>query len=310
MRKLRKAVREYLDLRRGLGFKMGKAGDWLLDFVSFLKEQGASRITNELAVRWAKLPEGTQPVYWAAQLRTIRRFALHWSAIDPRTEVPSPDLLPYRYNRRPPYLYTCRQVARLLRAARRLEPAMKLRRWTYSTLLGLLSATGLRISEALSLDRDAVDLAQGVLTIRGTKFGKSRLVPLHPSTRQALRRYAHRRDRVFAALQTPAFFVSDSGSRLTKWGVRWTFIKLSRQVGLRKPSDRRGPRLHDFRHGFAVSTLLRWYRTGLDVDRMMPVLSTYLGHTHTADTYWYLSAAPELLGLAGARLEKTLGGLP
>jgi integrase/recombinase XerD len=308
--KLRKAVRHYLALRRGLGFKMYRTGRWLPDFVSFLEKRGVSRITNDLAVQWATLPRGVQPVYWASRLCTVRLFALHWSATDPKTEVPPPDLLPYRVNRRTPYLYSPRQVTLLLRAASRLEPAMKLRQWTYPTLLGLLSVTGLRISEALALDRDAVDLAQGLLTIRGTKFGKSRLVPLHSSTRSALGRYAKRRDEVFSTLKTPAFFVSNRGTRLSWWAVRWTFIKLSCQVGLRKPSDSHGPRLHDFRHGFAVGTLLRWYRARLDVDRMMPLLSTYLGHSHTADTYWYLSATPELLSLAGARLEKTLGGLP
>ena len=310
MTSLRQAVRDYLALRRGLGFKLVESGTLLFDFVSFMEKQGASRITNELAVRWAKQPANVQPRSWATRLRAVRLFALHWSAMDPRTEVPPSDLLPYRYNRRSPYLYTQRQITRLLKAAHQLEPAMKLRRWTYPTLIGLVSVTGLRISEALALDQNTVDLARGLLTIHQTKFGKSRWVPLHSSVVRALICYARKRDQVFPKLRTSAFFVSDRGTRLSKWAVRWTFIKLSCQIGLRKPSDSHGPRLHDFRHGFAVGTILRWYRAGLDVDQLMPVLSTYLGHTHVTDTYWYLSAAPELLGLAGERLEKTLGDLP
>jgi site-specific recombinase XerD len=238
MTHLRRAVKDYLAMRRGLGFKLAESGTFLLDFASFMKKHGASRITNELAVRWAKQPVDVLPLRWATRLRAVRLFALHWSAIDPGTEVPPSDLLPYRYNRRPPYLYTQRQITRLLQAARQLESAMGLRRWTYPMLLGLLSVTGLRISEALVLNRDAVNLTQGLLTIHQTKFGKSRLVPIHPSTRRALRRYERKRDQLFPKLQTPAFFVSDRGTRLTEWGVRWTFIKLSCQVGLRSPLAR------------------------------------------------------------------------
>jgi integrase len=177
MTRLRKAAEEYLAMRRGLGFKLEKTGVLLLDFMSFMEEQHARRITNELAVRWAKLPADALPTWWATRLSAVRLFARHWSATDPRTQVPPPDLLPGRYNRRPPYFYSQSQITRLLRAAHRLEPAMRLRRWTYPTLFGLLSVTGLRISEALALDGNAVDLTRGQLTIHQTKFGKSRLVP-------------------------------------------------------------------------------------------------------------------------------------
>jgi integrase len=169
-------------------------------------------------------------------------------------------------------------------------------------LLGLLAVTGMRVSEPVALDRDDIDLTRGILIIRRTKFGKSRMLPLHATTLEALRHYHKLRDRVFR--NTKSFFVSERGIRLTVWSVRKTFILLSRQTGLRGPDDSRGPRLHDLRHRFAIETLLSWYRAGIDVERRMPELSAYLGHVHVNDTYWYISAVPELLQLATLRLEQ------
>ena len=200
---------------------------------------------------------------------------------------------------------TCTATTRsekLLQAARRLPSAHGLRGLTYYSLLGLLAVAGLRISEARNLQTEDVDLKKGVLTIRGTKFGKSRLVPIHPSTRKVLSDYASRRDR-FLGRRPTTFFVSGRGTRLDGAEIRRTFYLLSRQIGLRGPTDSHGPRLHDFRHRFAVETLVQWYRSGQDVERRLPVLSTYLGHVHVADTYWYLSACPELMGLAVKRFE-------
>lgn len=185
---------------------------------------------------------------------------------------------------------------------------MGLRPYTYSTLFGLLASTGLRISEAVGLSRESVDLANGVLTVRRSKFGKSRLLPLHCTTLAALQLYARRRDKLHPLPRSPWFFVGQQGGRLDGWTLRATFISLSRQIGLRGDSDRHGPRLHDFRHSFAVRTLLNWYQTGQDVEQKLPFLSAYLGHAHPSDTYWYLSATPELLAQATLRLEKTLGG--
>jgi integrase/recombinase XerD len=162
----------------------------------------------------------------------------------------------------------------------------------------------MRISELLALDRDDVDLKDGLLTIRHTKFRKSRCLPLHPTTQQELYCYGQRRDRLYPIPKSPSFFVSEKGIRLTAWAVRYTFVKLSHHIGLREPTDSHGPRLHDFRHRFAVQTLVRWYQEGVDVDRRLPELSTYLGHVKVSDTYWYLSATPELLALATARLEQ------
>ncbi len=275
----------------------------LRQFAAFLEREGAPYITRELALRWAQHPANAQPATWASRLSTVRRFAQFWSAADPRTEVPPLGLLPHRYGRKPPYIYTEGEIRRLIAGARQLPSATGLRPATYATLLGLLAVTGMRISEALALNRDDVNWSEAVLAVRRTKFGKSRLVPVHPSTQRALRRYTRRRDRVYPKPTTESVFVSERGARLTPWTVRYTFNRLSRRIGLRGPADRRGPRRHDLRHRLAVDTLLRWYRAGVDVERHLPELSTYLGHGHVADTYWYLSAVPELLRLAAARLE-------
>ena len=233
----------------------------------------------------------------------VRQFARYCSALDGRTEIPPPDLIPARYQRKPPYLYTDQEITQLIQAAQQLPPVQGLRAATYSTLFGLLAVTGMRISEPLALDRADVDLDQGALTIRESKFGKSRWIPLHSSTRVMLQRYAEQRDRLFPSALTASFFLSERGTRLSQWAVRYTFVKLSHQIGLRGPQDHDGPRLHDLRHRFAVTTLLHWYRCGEDVERHLPQLAAYLGHAHVNDTYWYLSATPELLALAAQRLE-------
>lgn len=307
MSPLSKAMDDYLSLRRRLGYKLKDSAAHLHDFASFLEQCGAPHITTDLALRWAMQPADTQPAHWAARLRSVRLFAQHHSAADPRTEVPPGGLLPYRARRKQPYIYSTTEIQRLLAATKDLRSTTGLRPWTYATLLGLLAVTGLRLGEALGLDQDDVDLSQGVLTIRSSKFNKTRLVPVHPTTQEVLRRYARRRDQVYPRPRTPSFFVSEWGSRLEKSCVSRTFYRLSRWVGLRGPMDHHGPRLHDFRHAFVVRTVLRWYREGLSVDLRMPVLSTYVGHGHVSDTYWYLSAVPELLQLAAARLDRSPG---
>lgn len=308
MIRLRKAAEDYVTMRRALGFKLRLPAGMLRSFAAFVEHEGGTHITTDLALRWAKQPVGVQPAQWANRLGVVRRFAQYMSASDPRTEIPPERLLPYRYKRKPPYIYSDAEIRRLVRAACRIQSSTGLRGTSYSTLLGLLAVTGLRINEALGLDDQDVDLTEGVLMIQRTKCDESRLVPLHPSTTRALRRYLRARDRICPCRPTQAFFVGEHGRRLTEWTVRWTFNKLSRQTGLRSATDRRGPRLHDFRHRLAVKTLIAWYRRGVDVERRLPVLSTYLGHSHITDTYWYLTAVPELLQLAAKRLQST-GGL-
>ena len=312
MRPLSQALQEYLSLRRALGYKLEEHGRALAQFVSFLAERGATYITTDLAVRWAAKPAHTQPTHRARRLRMVRLFAEYRSAEDPRTEVPPQKLLPDSYHRRPPYIYTDKQVRDLIKAADALPSTVRsttgLRARTYSTLFGLLAVTGMRISEALALNREDVDLTEGVITVQGSKFGKSRLVPLHPSSRCALQRYADFRDRIYLRPRTPSFLVDQRGRRLGYGGVLLTFRRLSREIGLRSPADSHPPRMHDIRHRFAVRTLIRWYRAGVDVEQHIQELSTFLGHVEVSHTYWYLSAVPELMQLAAARLQHREGG--
>lgn len=307
MSALCKAIDEYLALRRSLGFELRKAGVLLEDFASFMETQGAETITTDLAIRWATQPTNVQVTYWAIRLCAVRQFAKFRKAVDSKTEVPPDGLLPFRYHRKPPHIYSDSEILDLINAANNLPSGTGMRPATYSTVLGLLSVTGMRISEVLALDRQDVDSSRALLTVPRTKSRKSRFVPIHDTTRQALVRYGNLRDKVHKRPKTQAFFVSEHGRRLRQSTVRWTFRQLSRQTGLRGPSDRFGPRLHDFRHRLAVNTVIRWYQTGADVERHLPELATFLGHAHVSGTYWYLSAVPELLQLATARLE-TNGG--
>jgi integrase/recombinase XerD len=304
MKPLTKAIQDYLALRRNLGFKLRDAGMVLAKFASFMEQRNAECITTQLALDWAQQPSDVQPALWAQRLSYVRCFARHHIASDPKTEVPPPGLLPFRAARAHPYLYSIEEVQLLLNAALNLSPAIELRRWTFHALLGLLSVTGLRVGEALRLRFADVDLDNRVLTVRGTKFGKSRLVPIHASTRDVLANYRTRRANLLGDCDAAHFFVTGTGHQLDGGDVRRTFYRLSRQVGLRGMNDSHGPRLHDFRHRFAVETLLGWYRSGQDVERRLPILSTYLGHVHVSDTYWYLSAHPELMTLAMTRLEQ------
>jgi len=303
MSDLEKALDEYLDIRRALGFKLRDEGTALPQFLLFLEKKDASFITTDLALQWATLPENVLPTHWARRLTMVRNFAKFRSAVDPRTEIPPQGLLPFRYRRKPPYIYDDGEILRLLEASSHLQSTIGLRASTYSTLFGLLAVTGMRVSEPIALNRRDVDLVRGIQTVRLTKFGKSRLIPVHLSTVEKLSEYSQLRDRLFSSPRCPSFFVSEKGTRLTHWSVRWTFVKLSREIGLRDAQDSHGPRLHDLRHTFAVKTLLRWYQTGIDVERHMPELAAFLGHTHVNDTYWYISAVPELMRLACERLD-------
>ena len=303
MTKLGKALEEYLAVRRALGFRLDAPGRLLHQFIDFAEAERASFITRDLALRWATQSKQCHPAYWASRLSVVRRFAEYHSVIDPRTEIPPVGLLPHRLQKKSPYVYSDAEIEQLIAAAKRLRSPLELQGATYSTLFGLLAVTGMRVSEPLSLDREDVDLAEGILNIRQTKFGKSRLIPVHGSTRNVLVRYAARRDRTLPNLATSAFFVSEQGRRLSQSTVWRMFVKFSREIGLRSATSSTGPRIHDLRHRFSIHTLCRLYRAGEDVERHMTALATYLGHANPLNTYWYLSATPELLLLASKRMD-------
>lgn len=299
---LRSALEQYLSIRQGLGYKYQHQARRLADFVSFMERHETATITTKLAIAWATLPPDRH-ASWALRLTDVRGFARHVVNFNPQTEVPPAGILP-PLKRATPYVYSDAEVSALLMAALALPPAKGLRRWTYHYLFGLIAVTGTRLSEATGLLRSDVDLDQGVLTIRQSKFGKSRLVPLHPTTSAALRSYAERRDAYLGSHCGPHFFVAERGGRLLHQYIYRVFWRLSREIGLRQAGEHTGPRIHDFRHRFAIQTLLGWYRDGLEVEQRLPLLSTYLGHTCVRDTYWYLSACPPLMEEAARRLDR------
>lgn len=302
MSNLRQALADYLTMRRALGYKMDKAERLLGQFVAFAEERGDAHIRTETALAWATRPAGAAAIWYSRRLAEVRLFAQHLRALDPMTEVPPGDLLPARGRRATPYLYTPQEVSDLMRATAILRgshaPA------TYRTLIGLLAVTGMRVGEAISLDDDDFDAVHGTLTVRKGKFGKSRELPLHPTTVAALDDYLRHDDRPRQA-GTPALLTNSAGRRLRYGNVQWTFQKLLHHCGIAPRSATCRPRIHDLRHSFAVNTIVDGYRTG-DPGSRLAILSTYLGHADPGDTYWYLSAAPELLGLAGERLERHL----
>jgi integrase/recombinase XerD len=300
MTSLGDALADYLRIRRRLGFEMPQDGRLLEGFVCFLERAGAQRITTELALTWARLPVDAHPHTWRQRLGVARGFARYLATIDPASEVPSTDLLPGHRPRIAPYIYTDTEIAALIAAAGKLTPPLRAAR--HQTLIGLLAVTGMRPGEALGLDRDDVDLHHGAVHVRAGKQKKQREVPLHESTVSALRGYARLRDARLPTPSTPAFFISARGRRMGRGELNQTFLKLIGEVGLEGRGARARPRVHDLRHAFAVHTLLDWYRAGEDVDRKMPLLSTYLGHVDPASTFWYLEAVPELLELISGRL--------
>lgn len=296
---------DYLELRRALGFKLAKEGRLLRDFAAFAEAAGAGTVTIDLAARWAAKPDSTSPVWAAQRLSMVRGFARYLQTVDPAAQVPPADLLPARTRRATPYIYCDADIAALMAAARTLRNPLKAA--TFQTLIGLLVVTGMRGSEAMRLDDQDLDATAGLLTIRATKFRKSRQLPLHGTTLQALTSYQVLRGRLCRAPATASLLVSTTGARLCHETVQPVFRLLLRQAGIGQAPPLRAT-IHGLRHTFAVNTLLGWYRDGRDVQARMPALSAYLGHAGPAATYWYLSATPELLALAAGRLETTPGG--
>ncbi len=314
MNTLRQAVDEYLTMRRSLGFKMRDPGCLLPKFATFMEKHDAAFITQELALSWAQQPVNAQISTWAQRLSHVRMFARFRYSSDPRTQIPSAGILPFKPKRARPYLYTDDEVSKLLELSLSLPQHYKtcaLLPRVYHCVLGLLSVTGLRLGEVTHLQLSDVDLDAALLTIRSAKYGKSRLIPLHITTCQVLEDYINRRQQHFANQTVSDYvFVSSKGNRVDDAQVRRIFYQLSRQIGLRSSTASRGPRLHDFRHRFATNTLLSWYRADKDPERLLPILSAYLGHVHVADTQWYLENSPELMREAMHRLETRWEVLP
>ena len=298
-------VDDYLRVRRGLGFDL-ESTEWKLrDFATYADRIGHSgAVTIELAVEWAQSSRSSNPAQAVRRLAAVRQFARHRALLDPATEVPPVGLLGRIPRRPPPHIYTEAEVAALLQQASRLRPEHGLRPATYVAYFSLLVSTGLRLSEACLLTTNDVDLVNGVLVIRETKFRKSRLVPLHPSTTEALARYADRRNGCRAAPRSEYFFRTERSPRLQRHAVEKTFAGIRQRLDWAGHGRTRQPRIHDLRHTFVTRRLLRWCQDGADVDRKILALATYLGHAKVTDTYWYCTAVPELLGSTSQRFER------
>lgn len=303
MNDLRTALGEYLAVRRALGYKLSETERLLGQFVAHCEACDVSTITTEVCLTWATLPVSADPSWWAQRLGKVRCFARWLQSLDPTVEVPPTNILSGRPSRAVPYLYSDADIAALMTAARGLHSP--LRAETFATLIGLLAVTGLRGGEAIRLARSDVRLDEALVRVVDSKFNKSREVPLHDTSVNALRRYQQRRDELCPKSRSDSFFMSTVGTMLDHRSVRSTFKRLAREAGLGPRGERCRPRIHDLRHSLACSILVEWHRQGVDVQQRLPLLSTFLGHTTPENTYWYLTATPELLGYAARRLETT-----
>jgi integrase len=287
-------VQAYLKQRRALGYRLHSQGFQLLNFARYADGQAhPGPLTRALVLRWACLPKAASRLYWARRLAIVRAFARHLQLTEPDTQVPPRHVFGPTHQRRCPHLYTPTQVQSLLSRAGQLRG--QFRRHTWQTLLGLLACSGLRISEALRLQPQDVDWEQGLLIIRESKYGKTRLVPLHRTALKPLRAYAQRRQERFPWAQS--FFVSQRGSGMTRNTAECTFQQLRQGIAFTGPP----PRLQDLRHTLASRVLQRAQAKGQGAGNRVLILSRFLGHSHVEDTYWYLSALPQLLAQAAKR---------
>jgi integrase len=299
-------VENYLHYRRALGYVLRAEGHELRRFARYADEVGhRGPLTVRLALNWARLPSKASPMYRARRLEIVRCFAKHQFVLDPKTEIPPRNIFGPTHGRKAAYIYSEGQITDLLAAAGRYKRLAGLGPQTYQTLFGLLACTGLRISEALHLTRQDVDLQRGILIIRQSKFQKSRLVPLHPSVVKALRRYSQLRDRTYWRSSCSAFFLQPHDKPLRCPTVQHIFRRIRRSLGWHAGPSGRAPRIHDLRHTFASRRLLEWYRENANVPHLMIALSTYLGHVKVSNTYWYLTGIPELLSIAATRFEQS-----
>jgi integrase len=299
-------VQEYLVERRRLGFALEISGSQLMAFARFADASGhRGPLTCQLITSWARdEAKRATPLTWARRLEVIRPFAAHRARIEPGTYVPDANTFGRSRRRLAPHLYADREIIDLVAAAGRLSPKGTMRPVAYHALFGLIAATGLRVSEALRLKCTDVDLDAGILTVRQTKFAKSRLVPLHPTTTRALKHYLTVRQRHLPTVSDGPFLASARGTALAKRTVHWVFAQLRDQLGWTARGGHAAPRIHDLRHTFICRRVQLWHEHGTDIDNAMVALSTYVGHAKVSDTYWYLTAAPDLMSVAGRRFEQ------
>ena len=307
-------LENYLAIRRRFGYDLSFQERVLRRFTSFADARGADHVTVNLFFAWKEHFGSANQHTWSNRLSMVRVFAAWLQSIDPRNEVPSSSLIPVKLRRTQPYIYTGREIEKIATEAAKLPSPYGLRGWTFSTLFGLIAVTGVRISEAIGLDDEDVDLDEAVLLVRSAKKQSVRLLPISPSTARCLELYRAERNRILDSC-TSAFFMHERGRRLKDCCVRYNFARVCQCIGLRGRQrfhkHGQGPRIHDLRHTFAVRTIMDWYQRGLDPDREMIKLSTYLGHALPKSTYWYIEAVPELLRLALERAEQSItGGAP
>lgn len=311
MSNLSQELDRYLTIRRGLGFDLSTSARVLRRFIAFAEQQSVDHISTDLFLKWQKDFGKAHRPTWAARLGMIRLFAQWLHGLDPAHEVPPKGLIPYRFRRPKPHIYSDEEVRRIVEAAAELPSMSGIRALTFSTMFGLIAVTGLRISEALGLDNDDVDLDIGVLTIRRGKAGKARLVPIADSVSKRLKAYAIKRDQLVSFVPQ-SFFATEEGNRPDDCSARYNFAMVCQRIRLRSPQrflkHGRGPRIHDLRHTFAARTMVGWYREGKDPAREMIKLTTYLGHKSPEHTYWYIEAVPELLELASRRVTGNSAG--
>jgi integrase len=304
---------DYLSERRRLGFQLRGAGLAVMSFARYVDGLGhRGPLTVEVMADWAQRDKGNsnKPATWAGRLKKLRSFARYLQQFEPGTEVPDDTTFGRIGQRLAPHIYSEQEIVDLLAAARRLGPTLGLRGATYEALFGLIASTGLRVSEAVHLLDADVDLKLGMLTVRRTKFAKSRQVPLHPSAVQALLRYRRLRDRYVELTDETPFFVGTRGQRLghslSLRQVDRVFIGLRDQLGWVNRGAHDGPRIHDLRHAFVVRRVMLWHAQGVDVDQRMLALSTYVGHAMVTNTYWYLTGVPQLMAVAAAKFESCM----
>lgn len=301
-----KNVENYIDLRRGLDFQVRKDKNLLYRFHDFLILKKATYIKTNLALEFACQNLNASRCQWAYRLMVIRRFATYMKTLDQRTEIPALHLLPYTFKRTSPFIFSDKNIVDILQTCISLEYENELDPLTYYTLFGLMAVTGMRLSEVRGLKNESVDLEKGILTIRKSKFNKSRYLPLHSTTTSVLREY--QKHKIQQQLNPSNFFFIDGcGNQLKEYRIREVFHRILEKIGLRELPQRSRPKIMSLRHSFAVKVLTKWYRDGLDIDVHIPLLSTYLGHLLPSLTYWYLTSTNELLQLALLRLEQSKG---